>query len=321
MKRTFAIAVATALAGTLAFSGGVLAKGKPCPQPPCNSEGDTATNNLSFPVIAVDDFRITPLQGDPSFTVPYTGEYPGLTEEQILALQASDAWYPQKTDGNKWQAEFDESNTEVDVTCVDWSDSIESVDPKVRRPFRMEVVLFKKLEEEQTMTAYTMAELEYPSSLDELQGTNTVTYGSSYATVVSAQPGLVIQYLGETLPEEDPTWNSTAKKWDEYRIDPVTFGVELNVAGKYIFGAAQGGWKPVDTGYYRATFYTRDGSGVHMTSAFVGNFADGECSPPIAESEAEGGGATPQIDAVNNLSYVDMHVVAGGGGGKGKPDR
>ena len=51
------------------------------------------------------------------------------------------------------------------------------------------------------MTAYTMAVLEYPSSSTELQGTNMTTYDNPWATVVSGQPKLVIQYLGDDPPE------------------------------------------------------------------------------------------------------------------------
>ena len=163
-------------------------------------------NNLSFPVIAVDGFIITPLL-ESSFTVPYAGDYFGLTDEEIAALNTAGPWYPQKTVGNEWQAEFARQGTE-DVTYIDWGDNIESVNPKIRRPFRLEVTLYKPLET--PMDAYTMAVLEYPSSANELQGTNTITYQSSYATVVSTRPRLVIQYLGNSVPT-DLTW--VGDKW------------------------------------------------------------------------------------------------------------
>ncbi len=97
-----------------------------------------------------------------------------------------------------------------------------------------------------------MAELEYPSSANELQGTNTTTYPSPFATVISAKPKLVVQYLGPTLPTR-VSWDGT--KWTGYTVIPVSFAPELNVGGKYIYGASEGGWKPDKVGYYRVTFY------------------------------------------------------------------
>ena len=290
---------------------GVLAKGTPGGDGGGGGGGGgetTAVNNLSYPAIAVDGFAIAPLAA-PSFTVPYGGLYPGLTTEQIAALEASGPWYAQKTVGNTWQADFALQAGEA-VTYIDWGDNIESVNPKVRTPFRLEVTLYKLLAS--PMTGYTMAVLEYPSSLDELQGTNTVTYEGNYATVVSASPKLVIQYLGASVPE-GMTWLGTA--WDSGSIIPVSFAPELNVGGKYVFGASVGGWKPDQPGYYRITFYVPSGSGVDLTSAIVANEATGFTGP------AEGTAATPVVDAPNNLTYVDVRAIGGGGGGGGSGRR
>ena len=94
--------------------------------------------------------------------LPYTGMYPGLSAEQIAALKASGTWYPQKTTANAWQADYNTSESAMDVTWVDWGDSIESVSPRVGYPARLEVTLYKALAT--PMTAYTMAVLENPSS-------------------------------------------------------------------------------------------------------------------------------------------------------------
>lgn len=266
------------------------------------------TNNLSFPVIAVDGFSITPLT-TPSFTVPYAGDYPGLTTEEIAWLEANGPWYAQKTTGNTWQAEFKNQGTE-EVTYVDWSDNMESLYPKVRRSFRLELVLFKELPETETpgifetMTAYTMATLEYPSSSSELQGTNTTTYESTLATVISAKPKLVLQFLGASVPE-NLTWSTD--KWvipaTEYdpeivpNIIQVGFAPELNVGGKYIFGASSGGWKPDKAGYYRITFYIPSDSGINLASTTIGNV-------PTTQV------ATAYVDPTNNLTYIDVLVKA-----------
>ena len=257
---------------------------------------ETAVNNLSFPAIAVDGFAITPLT-EPSFTVPYAGDYPGLTAEEIAALAASGPWYAQKTTGNVWQAGYANKGSE-NVTYIDWGDNIESVNPKIRTPFRLEVTLYKTLES--AMTGYKMAVLEYPSSSTELQGTNTTTYDGTEATVVSAKPKLIIQYLGSSVPTL--TWDGS--QWiqeDETvpAIVPVSFGPELNVGGKYVFGASSGGWKPASQGFYRITFYIPTGSGVILSAATIGNLP----------TEAV---ATAVVDGENNLTYVDVNVKAGG---------
>lgn len=265
------------------------------------------TNNLSFPAIALDGFSITPLltQG---FAVPYLGNYPGLTTEEITYLQANGPWYPQKKTGNFWQAEYSNKGNE-DITYIDWGDNIESVYPKIRSPFRLEVTLYKALLS--PMIAYTMAVLEYPSSANELQGTNTTTYQSNYASVVSAKPKLVIQYLGQTRPT-DLVWsvNQWTSSSSTLTNVAVSFAPELNVGGKYIFGASAGGWKPTSLGWYRVTFYIPSGSGVNLTSATVANFSNNFATP------AEGTAATPVLDPVNNLTYVDLLAKASGGSTK-----
>jgi hypothetical protein len=291
----------------LAIPAGALAKGPPV-------RPTETTNNLSFPVIAVDGFVITPIAA-PTLIDPYVGTYPGLTESEITAL-GSDSWYPQKDpDGdeivNVWQADHAFPAAE-DVTWVDWGDNVESVSPTVRRPFRLEVVLFRDLDPDASgasMTAYTMAVLEYPSSANELQGTNGATYESRYATVISRSPRLVMQYFGSAVPT-DLAWEGT--RWSAGTVVPLSFAPELNVAGKYIYGASEGGWKPNQAGWYRATFYVPSGA-ISLADARIGDYADlfgAVPEPPEGEvvAEAEGGGATPVVVGDLNLTYADLYV-------------
>ena len=267
----------------------------------------TAVNNLSYPALAVDGFAITQL-AEPAFVTTYTGTYPGLTADEITSMEANGPWYPQKLAENRWQADF-ENTGQVDVTYIDWSDNMESVFPKLRSPFRVEIVLFKALEV--PMTGYRMGVLEYPSSSTELQGTNTATYENDYATVISGKPRLGIQYLGASVPA-DLSWSED--HWvtsDGSTPTQVTVGFapELNVGGRYIFGASSGGWKPTQLGYYRLTFYVPTGSGVNLAAATIANEATG-FSPP---TEAV---ATAQLDGTNNLTWIDLLVKGGGGGGR-----
>jgi hypothetical protein len=291
-------------------------------RPPTGEEAQG--NNLSFPAVLVDGYAFD--GAAESLTVPYAGDYPGLSAEELDALVGYD-WYPQKTEGNTWSAGFVPAGSEaVYVSYVDWGDNIEAVNPKVRRPFRLEIQLYTRLaeiEEGLTLTGYEMAVLEYPSSADELQGTNGVTYEGDFATVVSNLWKLRIQYCGDGIPE-DLYWDADAAAWlsDQKPCTnvPVSFAVELNVGGKLIFGGSQGGWKPTQAGFYRITFYGPADSYLELEHAEVGNYADFSAPVVISESESDEGdegAATPEVDGGLNISYVDVEAVGGGGGGGG----
>jgi hypothetical protein len=267
----------------------------------------TAANNLSFPVIAADAFVITPVAK--LLRVAYSGSYAGLSAEQ-LAIAQGDIWYAQKVTGNTWQADYDHDTgaAPVAVWGVDWGDNVESVNPTIGTPFRLEIVLYAELAEK--MNGYTMAVLANPSSSSEVQGTNGELYASTYATVVSSKPKIVVQYI--------QGYNTASLAWDGTKytsttgtppITSLSFGPELNVAGKYIFGASSGGWKPNQAGYYRITFYL-PGSKISLADAIVGNYADWANGTSPGET---GSAATPRIDSVNNLSYVDVLVKGKGG--------
>ena len=304
------------LALSLLVPVGALAKGPPGGGGGGGGGGgheETTGKNLSFPAIAVDGFAITPVTAA-VFGAPYSGSYPGLTADEVASLQATGPWYPQKTAANAWQADF-ATQAAVDVSYVDWGDSVESTSPRVGYPFRLEVVLYRTLAT--PMTGYTMAVLENPSSSTELQGTNTTTYPSPYATIASAQPRLVVQHLGATDPAS-LTWDGT--KWvagtTTPRIIPVTFAPELNVGGKYIYGATTGGWRPDVAGRYRITFFVPAGSGIALTSeTAIGNFSDGFGA--AGDDTHEGSVATPVVLPDDNLTYVDVATKSGAGSGNG----
>ena len=320
-----------------AVAGGAIAQKGGIPGAPPDKGGgggghtDTATNNLSFPAIAADNFSISGPVTE-LLTVPYTGDYTGLTEEELTALEGFD-WYAQKVDGNKWQALFElAGSAPVYVYGVDWGDNIESVSPTVRNPYRLELVLYDEAADwpatSEQDNAYTMALLANPSSPDEIQGTNGVPYNSAFATVVSVKPKLLIQDITNYLDPDDPelTWDGT--RWVSGTAVPAptypTFAPELNVAGKYIFGGSRGGWKPATAGVYRVTFYLPTDSSISLASAGLGNLVGGLWNwidePPITTAEADEGDpvATPVLLRDKNLTYVDLTVKPRTGGG-GKP--
>lgn len=268
---------------------------------------ETATNNQSFPAILADGASVTPIT-ETKFEVVYEGPYTGLTAEDIAFLEANGPWYAQKVEGNVWQADYALVDS-VSVYFVDWGDAMESVDPKIGRPYRLELGLYAQLAE--TMTAYTMAELAFPSSNQETQGTNTTMYESYYATIATPMGKLVVQRYE---PDAVLTWNAEAGQWDGAYAPETGFGFqqELNVGGKFIFGASTGGWKPSVLGEYRITFFFEAGSGVSLSAADVGDYNAGN---PIIPKEGENN--TAVVDTVLNITYIDVTAIGSGGGGGG----
>ncbi|MHC1733946.1 MAG: hypothetical protein AB9888_18185 [Bacteroidales bacterium] len=261
-------------------------------------------NNLSFPVFAMDGYAISTVQEN--LSVPYTGPYDGLTAEEIALLEASGPWYAQKVVGNVWQAEFSNSHEPLNVTFIDWGDVIESVNPVVGRPFRLETTMYVDISDD-PMNGYTMAMLAFPSSPNEAQGTNGQLYDGNWATVVSTSPTLIIQRLD---PGAVPVWDSEAGMWiGEGVLAPLAnfiFSPELNVGGKYIYGASTGGWRPTITATYRLTFFMRGTTNISFLTAVIGNYSGNTADQwGLPENKA----AIAVVDPVNNLSYVDVTVV------------
>ncbi len=272
-------------------------------------ETETAGNNLSFPVITADNYQIAEIPaGSFQWSIPYTGDYPGLSAEDLATL-GTDTWYARKVEGNIWQAYFDMPKEQYAVVSyIDWGDVIEAVNPTIGRPSRVEVTLYTSAATgpggNLTMTGYTMALMENPSSPDEVQGNNMTPYDSHWATIVSSQPMMAIQFYGKGTHGE---WNP-AGYWEG--IEPCvnfSFAPELNVGGKYIYSTSEGGWRPTATGMYRLTFYMPDSQILFDENSDVMDFVSGGFVEPETMASA------PQIKVANNLSYVDVTVKQKGG--------
>ncbi len=280
---------------TLAAKGGGGGKGG-------GGHTETLTNNLSFPALCADGYSLSPIAAT-SFLVEYLGPFTGV-EDNMDYILANGPWYAQKVEGNKWQAQFEIVTTPVNVSFIDWGDAIESVDPKIGRPYRLELALYSG--QFGPMTAYTMTELAFPSSPQETQGTNTLTYESNYAAVASPMGKLLVQRFDD---KEALVWNGTS--WDgALSTEPVVFAQELNVGGRLIYGASTGGWKPTAPGEYRITFYMTEASIVNLKSAIIADKTAPE-TPKVAENNQ------PYVHQEHNISYVDVQITSGGGGGGG----
>jgi len=280
------------------------------------------TNNLSFPAVAADGFEIPdPPVTNPSLTTVYDTDTTTPEIEPFLLDELP--CYAQKVTGNTWQAASVSPTTTVGVFGVDWGDNVDSVYPAVKRPYRLELVLYDDAADWLETApgglvgnAFRMAVLANPSSPDEIQGTNGVRYDSTYATVVTGatHAKLVIQNI---TGYDALSWNGAV--WADAvtgEVPPITtigFGPELNVAGKYIFGGSTGGWKPASAGTYRVTFYLSD-SNVSFAGASLGDLGeDGVWVPAPAVTVAEEGDeelpkAVPVLDTALDLTYVDLQV-------------
>jgi hypothetical protein len=120
------------------------------------------------------------------------------------------------------------------------------------------------------------------------------------------------RYLGTTMPDL-LIWDGN--QWTlESGVIPeaisVIFAPELNVAGKYIYGASEGGWKPEQIGYYRITFHIPVDSTIDLTDASIGNFPFQE-TVEVTGDKSETEVARPVILGEDNLTYVDVLVVRG----------
>ena len=272
-------------------------------------------NNLSFPVIWSEgiDLSLPGTMLQASLTVPYTGSQIEYCADGALA-------YAQKTEGNIWQAENSTAGGSVVVNEIDWGDSLESVDMKVGRPVRIELSLYKLLET--PMTGYTMVMLDNPSSPDEVQGVCATgdpladngaaiySYSSYEATVYTPTATLIIQKItGSAL-----SWDATLSQWIGDVTAPlsITFAGELNVGGKVIYGLSQGGWKPTSIGDYRITFILPVTGKTLFDGSTIIRLSE-ETEALAAEGDGEVGGEA-YVDPANNLTYIDITVVGGGGG-------
>lgn len=291
---------------------------------------EPAGNNLSFPVIWSEGASLS-LPGTPGAAAVLTVPYDVVDGKPVTRVCYTDEFgiqtlgyaYAQKTLGNVWQAENVYGDGPTTVNEIDWGDSLESVDMKVGRPVRVELSLYKLLAT--PMTGYRMTMLANPSSPDEVQGAcstgetpydngaSALTYDSSEATVYTARAGLLIQLIsGDATTLE---WNGTQWTGAVGSPIPVIFSGELNVGGKVIYGLSTGGWRPNTTGVYRITFYMPvDGNTLFDASTIVRLSAETEVA--AAEDEGDIGGGTAVVDWGNNLTYIDVTVVGGGGGGR-----
>lgn len=235
-------------------------------------------------------------------------------------------------------------STNVFVSTVDWGDSLEGTRPlALGRPVRVEISFYKDLATsfvgdvalDAEMTAYPMELLANPSSPTEVQGASANAYPiagsidplsppdprvlteeSPLASVYSQNAKLVIQHVVGTPELGDFTWNGDywvdADITDGVTIDdPVqglTFGAEVTVAGKVVYGVSQGGWRPSQAGTYRlTTAFPTDGN-FQLDQADIQVSTEEEATAAAESGAPATGTGVASIDVPNNLTFLDILV-------------
>ncbi|MCL5280690.1 MAG: hypothetical protein M1376_12380 [Planctomycetes bacterium] len=304
-------------------------------------EEPTGTNNLSYPVIWADGTPLVSFVTE-SWTGSYWIEYQWTAEDDtpMILLWPGDEdppadvpedatqikWYVQQDPGNTWQADTVIGSGETfTVAEIDWGDNLESNDWTTRSTVRVETVLFN--DDVPDMTAYTMKLLEGLGT-DEMWGADKTSYevyeASKKPIVYSDEAWLTIQ----KVPEESTltTWSQDDHAWQtedpQIPAEPVVWekaSAEINIQGKVVYGYNWMRTEHAIPGIYRITFsftYPPAARTVVIDSATTIT----ALSPEAVTIAAEGGGGTAYIDIANNLTYIDVNIVAGGGSGGGGGD-
>lgn len=297
------------------------------------AEEEAAGNNLSFPVLwAEDEYRLTlpGVMGEATIgTEPVAGT---VSPDDSTPCQAA----IQKSEQNTWQAE-NESGEGRAVTSIDWGDNLEAKDWRVGQVVRVETGLYATLDD--TMLRYSMCYVSGQGQTEvwglEVDGTGSnpanyspATIDSDEAMVYSAGGRLTIQRVSDP---NAATWNGSLGRWvgegvsapifsgaawERTSDGPGSYGAELNVQGKIVYGFI---WRTgdLDEGEYRLTFSLdgpRDGftgTGTSLAGAII---RSEEVIAPVSE---EGSGNQPIVVGGDNMTYIDVGLTQGSGSGGG----
>lgn len=242
----------------------------------------------------------------------------------------------QKDINNYWQAYAGNATEVMNVDFIDWGDNLESVPWTLSSKVRTEVVLNENLPV--PVREYAMRHV-YGWGTDELHGLQAtpgnnpeVIYGpGTQATVFSPHARLTIQKLVSENPEL--TWDASAHAWIGSEVlspvfnkavweaadGPSYYNAEINVKGKMIYGYTWDVKKQNNgAGIYRITF-SFDGTAPASTlNTYFDSNTQVLLPVEVALASEETGGGTAYIDVANNLTYIDVVILSGKGGGSNK---
>lgn len=318
--------------------------------PASAAEEEEAGNNLSFPVLwAEEDGRPT-IPGVMGVEM-FDGE---ILEGTLDPDSTEKCWGAvQKDAGNSWQAESLPVEAGHAVTTIDWGDNLESKDWKVNGKVRVETGLY-----DNTLAApmqrYQMCYISgegqtevWGAMVDEPGGMGgsdmsargvamadpfATSIDSSEAMVFTAGARLTIQRIDDA---SKATWDAAQHRWvgagaadpvfnsavhEKTSDGPGSYGAELNVQGKVIYGF---NWDTADlfNGEYRLTFSldgpvgTFGGSGTSLMGASVlVSEEEGEEETALLTPRAESSPNSPNEAVVlgdQELTYIDVALSGG----------
>ena len=270
--KALTLVVASAMLGTIGFSSGAFAARKVCDDgsyPPCNTEGETATNSLSRPTIVFSGgglTNVTCVAGDWQSIVPPTGE-----PSTGWPIDPAAFYYVQGV--NKWQAPcmIWGGASPLPVTGA-WGDNlVGDAKLKVGSPIRVELVLsYNSLE---TVDGYVVEKLQ-PALQDRESKYGTEATGELLSATPSPfVPGVYDHTANLRIEKTDGTW-----VYDQ----PTT--AEINAKGIVVYGY---NLRVPTAGAYLITYTVPN---VDFNGADAGNCAGQTCSLLITVGGGGGGG-------------------------------
>ena len=295
--------------------------------------GETAGNNLSFPVEWSEVGRLLTLPGVEEAAsvggVVAAGTYTMDDLTECLGAVQKDVL-------NTWQAE-NELIPGTTVARIDWGDNLESKDWRVGQVVRVETGLYGDVDP--SMTRFEMCYitgsgtsevwgLRVIDSVTAIPRYTPVTSESTEAMVYTAGARMTIQRID---PEKTLTWDSVTHAWigegavavpvfnkathEKVADGPGSYGAELNVQGKVVYGYV---WttRGLPAGEYRLTFSLDQLPTFASGTSFDALTTILESLEAEVVAEEETGGNVPVVDVTNQLTYIDVALTTGGGGGR-----
>jgi len=326
-------------------------QGPPGQQPPGE---ETATNNLSYPVIfgdaiAPNGWVVLPEASwtFAAITNPATECYPAVALAAAPCwYDGTDTWWLQQRAANKWQAPNPVATSALAVTAIDWGDLLESRDNlNTRSQIRVETVLYEDATDSpggvsaDTLFAFAMSPAipGTENSPTEMRGTDQTevdprTVHPGYdATVYSACSRFLIQKI--TGSPAQLTWSGTGGAWVNGANPPAFegsthdggFTAEVNVGGNLIYGYNLNLRKTGEgAGLYRLTFVLDGGAedGGPCPHSLNTSFDADTALVNVAGTAGTAvilpaGDAKLNGDVGGGLTYIDIVISANAGGGGG----
>jgi hypothetical protein len=158
----------------------------------------------------------------------------------------------------------------VKIDFIDWGNPLENIYPVVGQRFPVEVALYEKVSEwttaddldDNSMTIFRMACLDYPGTLVELFGNGAYNYDGTVTGATNTFEGAFATVL---------TNQFSAEVWDPAGgIVKIPIEPGIGPSGKMNFASAGGGWTPTMPGWHRIWLHVTDPL-ISLTWAKVNN--------------------------------------------------